>query len=1036
MSQSTSPHTVSLSRNPNLSAPSVDRSSPNQIKESFGDNWWTGLPPSRCRGFNPSTNTLHALPLVNLSLCSRQDVLDYFDNTWTLTEVLFSAIKSESTLLRPPYHQLRHPLMFYYGHTAVLFTNKLRLAGLFKEPIDLYLEKILETGVDEMSWDDMSKNEMQWPRLEVIHAYKKIVYQRIKELILTHPSLENASTISHSHPMWALFMGFEHEKIHFETSSVLIRELPIELVETPNYWPSLHPSAKGTPSLKPMIVPDVNWHQVTNKQTVTIGKPDSTPSYGWDNEYGQRQVQTLPFQVTQNLITNGQFFDFVASLAYTDDKYWSEEGKLWRKFRNTKRPTFWVGFGPEGSHEYKLRTIFEIIDMPWDWPAEVNFHEASAFARWKQDLDKSQLHYRLITEAEHHALRTGNEDPVLQKSTFTADAFRSLPYNFNFAFSSPSAVGAFNNQEAVNDLFGNVWQWAEDQFNPLEGFKVNPLYDDFSTPCFDGKHQMILGGSFISCGHEASVYARFHFRPHFFQHAGFRIAATLDGSADNGAKKLNVSTNYIHPQRRDVLAQMKNEDWWKNAQQPLEISNEEFSENWALSVKKMYDWNESFKAMNPAGKALDVIANKPKAGFHVPHQASKTFPAHPSDLKNLMDFIFTEMAPLGQAPGHPGYLAYVAGAGNAISDIAQAIGQRINQFTGHYSLSPGLVAIEQEALNWIKSMAGFPESSGALFTSGGSQANLHALAIARKQKLVNYDLSKARFYCSTQVHHCIGKALAILGFPKESLQLIATTSKQAMDLQILKNQITQDKNAGLQPIAVIGTAGSTNTGAIDDLNGIAKICREENLWFHIDAAYGGFFLLTEKGKARLSGFEKADSAALDPHKSFSLPYGTGCLLLKNPQNFYFDFKGASSYMPPSTTSLSDPFEVDYADISMELSRDARGLRFWLPVKYYGVGPFKLNLEEKIKLAEWLFESLQTLPSIEFANSPDLSIVTFRLKNNRTKELLDFINNQGSFFLTACSINNEIYIRICLLGFRTHFDQTQKLFQIIKGWVKE
>jgi formylglycine-generating enzyme required for sulfatase activity len=216
---------------------------------------------------------------------------------------------------------------------------------------------------------------------------------------------------------------------------------------------------------------------------------------------------------------------------------------MWRKFRNSKRPTFWVAYGPEGLHEYKLRTIFEIIEMPWDWPAEVNFHEAQAFCRWKQEQDRSQLHYRLITEAEFVSIKNNLEnDPVLQKypmSKWEGDSSTNKNFNFNFQLSSPRSVHTGPAVEGIYDLFGNVWQWAEDQFNPLDGFKVNRLYDDFSTPCFDGKHQMILGGSFISCGHEASVHARFHFRPHFFQHAGFRIAASLDGSSDNFSVKLN-----------------------------------------------------------------------------------------------------------------------------------------------------------------------------------------------------------------------------------------------------------------------------------------------------------------------------------------------------------------------------------------------------------------------------------------------------------------------------------------------------------------
>lgn len=572
-------------RNPNLSIPQLNRRSENKVMQKFGSSWWTGIAPEQCVGFNKAKGSLQALPLLNLEICSRQDVQDYFDNTWTLTEVLFSSLKEESTYIRSPYHQLRHPLMFYYGHPAVLFLNKLRLAGLVENPVDLYLEKVLETGVDEMSWDDMSKNEMEWPTVSDVKDYRKKIYDIVAHIIKTHPDLDlehrkkNNINLNWNHPLWALFMGIEHEKIHFETSSVLIRELPIDLVETPKYWPELFCKSEAIlknyenaqSNVKPIAgrsYPENAWVQVKGK-TIEYGKDIQVPSYGWDNEYGVRKNKTSDFQVTKFLISNGEYYDFVASGAYQQDLYWEAEGQQWRKFRNTKRPTFWVAHGPEGLHDYKLRTIFEIIDMPWDWPVEVNYHEAKAYCNWKEEKDRKNkpsqnLKYRLITEAEFVTLRSDLEsDSVLQKESYRTLETKKTEFNFNFSYASASPVNMHKSSHDVYDLFGNVWQWAEDQFNPLDNFKVHPLYDDFSTPCFDGKHQMILGGSFMSCGHEASVNARFHFRPHFFQHAGFRMSSTLDGSEDNGAIRLVQHKEYIHPTRDNILNQMQDANWWK-----------------------------------------------------------------------------------------------------------------------------------------------------------------------------------------------------------------------------------------------------------------------------------------------------------------------------------------------------------------------------------------------------------------------------------------------------------------------------------------
>jgi 5-histidylcysteine sulfoxide synthase len=1037
-------YTVSLQRNPNLSIPQIDKSHVNEVQKAFGKNWWTGLPPEKCAGFHSEQKYLQALPLINLEICSRQDILDYFNNVWTLTEILFSSLKNESTYIRPPYHELRHPLIFYYGHPAVLYHNKLRLAGIVNEPVDLYLEKILETGVDEMSWDDISKNQMQWPKLADVHAYRKKIYNIVLNVIQTHPDLEKSPSrkLGPASPLWSLFMGFEHEKIHFETSSVLMRELPLELVETPAYFAPLHPSAYNKTPAKPVLGKDftsATWVQEKGR-TVSYGKPTTAPAFGWDNEYGTRTKTLKDFQVTRELISNGEFYEFVTSLEYVNDRHWSQEGLLWRKFRNTKRPTFWVAHGPEGLHDYKLRTIFELIDMPWNWPVEVNFHEAQAYIHWKQGKDKTNLHYRLMTEPEHVSLRDEGMDPVLQKESYSSnqESLRALPANYNFQYASASPVNSYpENKSGVKDLFGNVWQWAEDQFNPLDNFKVHPMYDDFSTPCFDGKHQMILGGSFISCGHEATHWARFHFRPHFFQHAGFRMAATLDGNADNQSTKLKTSTDYVHPHRQNVLDQMQNSQWWKNTVQPLELNEAEMIELWNQTTKAILSFEKKRDQISPMGTALDPATNTLAEDFRLPYQFLKTFPARPESYEKLLQTVFQELAPAGQQPGHRGYMAYVSGAGNAISNMAQAVSQTLNQFTGHTSLSPGLVGLEREALGWALNMVGFPAEAAGFFTTGGSLATLSALSLARQEKMKGYDLTRVRFYSSAHSHHCVGKALSILGFPQETLTLIPVNEKYQMNIADLKSAIATDIKNGLQPICVVGTAGTTNTGAIDNLEDIAAIAEANNLWFHVDGAYGGFFLLTEQGQAALFGISAAHSIVLDPHKSLSLPYGTGCLLVRDRKYMTYNYQGAPTYMPPSPGLSDEQDRYDFADISPELSRDSRGLRFWLPIKTLGIGPFQINLEEKLELAKYLAQELRKITDLQVMTDPQLSIVTFKMKDTaKTRDLLTRVNLSEKIFLTGCTIHGEFVIRVCLLGFRSHYSDVQTLLQILKDSLKE
>ena len=526
--------------------------------------WYTGKQPTHCPGSSSvdnngqqqtttTTTTLRSLPLPNLSQVTRQAALEYFDNSWTLFEMLFAGLKGDEPFYRPPVHGLRHPQIFYYGHTPCLYINKLRVAGVLDKPVNAYFESIFEVGVDEMLWDDMHKNDMVWPTVSEVHEYRKDVYDTIVQAIKTHPSLEDKGgaqpvTVNQDHPMWALFMGFEHERIHLETSSVLFRETPIELVQTPAHFPPLHPSvynstSKASHPVEGEDYPPNRMIHVTGKD-IKLGKPLDFPSYGWDNEYGERTITDVPdFYASEHMVTNGEFWQFVAEGGYRNKSYWCEDGWAWRTHRNLKWPFFWKQIGPAGSHEYGLRTIFEEVPMRWDWPVDVTYYESKAFCRYKSEKDgggggsPTSRPYRLLTEAEHQIIRDPRHNLDAARADVSADkvmvtagsefAYGDTAANLNMAYSSSSPVDAFPPSESGHrDTVGNNWEWTEDHFNPLKNFEVHHVYDDFSTPCFDGKHSMIVGGSFMSTGDEASVFARFHFRPHFLQHSGFRLVAS------------------------------------------------------------------------------------------------------------------------------------------------------------------------------------------------------------------------------------------------------------------------------------------------------------------------------------------------------------------------------------------------------------------------------------------------------------------------------------------------------------------------------
>ena len=524
------------SRNPNLDPYAFEPVRPPSPGEDplLGPrptSWWTGRPPSDCPGLC-ADGALRSLSMPNLATCTRREVLDYFDNAWTLTELLFSALQGEVAFRRAPYHRLRHPLIFYYAHPAAFYVNKLRVAGLHHEPLDEELETLFQTGVDELSWDDLSQTETDWPEVSRVTEYRRSVYRLVRRVIESDPTLaEQHPPITMQSPAWALFMGLEHERIHLELSAVLVRELLLSLIRRPDAWPPNAPTSAPQSAGEPAA----NLFVAVGGESLVLGKPRDWPAYGWDNEYGERHAHVRPFRATRFLISNVELRDFVLAGGYQERRFWTDEGWRWRSFRNARWPTFWTAAGPAGLQEYALRTLFETIEMPWSWPALVNIHEAQAYCAWRRERDASVLPYRLITEAEHHCLRDAVVDaPSGQR----ADAQRNL----GLAHGSEGPVDAYPpTPRGFSDVFGNAWEWCEDHFHPLPGFRVHPYYDDFSSPCFDGKHQMVLGGSFISTGDAASVWARFHFRPHFFQQSGFRVACSDDGDADCDAVRLDAS---------------------------------------------------------------------------------------------------------------------------------------------------------------------------------------------------------------------------------------------------------------------------------------------------------------------------------------------------------------------------------------------------------------------------------------------------------------------------------------------------------------
>ena len=427
----------------------------------------------------------------------RDEIRQYFRTTWEMYENLFSTLADDEAYYMRP-EALRHPLIFYFGHTATFYANKLMVSKITDERINPKIESMLAIGVDEMSWDDLDEANYDWPTVAEVQTYRNKVRTMVEELIDTLPLI---LPIQWEDPFWIIMMGIEHERIHFETSSVLIRQLPIHKVKTHKDWAICHTSTSAPENALIAI----------EAGEVILGRKQPSATYGWDNEYGHSSTQVKKFKASQYLVSNQEFLAFVQDNGYQTESYWTEEGWNWLQYKNAKHPPFWIKL--RNQQDYRYRTMLEEIDMPWDWPVDVNYLEAKAFCSW---LSKKQgQSIRLPTESEWYRIADTHLE-YDKANRLISDA------NIEMKYCASSCPVNTHEHRGLYDVAGNVWQWAETAIDAFEGFEVHPAYDDFSVPTFDGRHNMIKGGSWASTGNESTRDSRYAFRRHFIQHAGFR----------------------------------------------------------------------------------------------------------------------------------------------------------------------------------------------------------------------------------------------------------------------------------------------------------------------------------------------------------------------------------------------------------------------------------------------------------------------------------------------------------------------------------
>lgn len=403
------------------------------------------------------------------------------------------------------------------------------------------------------------------------------------------------------------------------------------------------------------------------------------------------------------------------------------------------------------------------------------------------------------------------------------------------------------------------------------------------------------------------------------------------------------------------------------------------------------------------------------------------------ELDDILKLFKERVVDAGLNPASGGHLGYIPGGGLYSAGLGDFLAAVTNRYAGVFYASPGAVKMSDALINWVGSMVGYTEGFGGNLTSGGSIANLIALSTAKKNKqITSKNLLKSVIYCSQQTHHSIYKAINILGLEECVVRQIPVDHNFRLSVSEFKTQIEKDIEDDLNPFLTIANAGSTDVGAIDPIAELSAVCSSYSIWLHVDAAYGGFFMLTEGGKSKLQGLKQADSVILDPHKGLFLPYGSGMVLVKDINHLLNANRYSANYMQDAETS--DHYSP--ADLSPELSRHFRGLRMWLPLKLYGPKIFAQYLEEKLQLTQYLHEKLMEL-GFTIVCEPALTVIAFRYEfeerdnDAMNKAILDHIHKDGRVFISSTVLNGHFTLRAAIVSFRTHKKEIDLLVHLLQ-----
>lgn len=428
---------------------------------------------------------------------------------------------------------------------------------------------------------------------------------------------------------------------------------------------------------------------------------------------------------------------------------------------------------------------------------------------------------------------------------------------------------------------------------------------------------------------------------------------------------------------------------------------------------------------------FDRAGSMPASGTDLEAEVAARLMAPPADEGRALAGILGDLEEAGRSGVyHPsgGHLSYIPNGGLFTAALAEFLAAGLNRYTGVSNAAPGMTAIEHGMVRWMTSMFALGERASGLLLSGGSMANFTGVVAARTA-LLGDDLSKGVIYVTPHTHHSVSKAARLAGFGDDQIRTVEIDAMLRMDPASLRSRVDADRRNGLRPFLVVGSGGTTDTGTVDPLSDIADVAAETGLWLHIDAAYGGFFQLTERGRRTLTGISRADSMSIDPHKGLSMPFGIGALLVRDETHLVDANKGRGAYLREED---HDQGMRDIASLGPELSRPFRALQMWLPLHLHGVAPFREALDTCLDLAHHAYDRLSGIDGIETPWAPDLSIVAFRLEDDDLGRLaLESVNRDRVVHLSPTTIGERFVLRFAILNRRTTRDHIDHAIDIIE-----